>query len=233
MKEMNLPPQEFQDQITYLGGINRYDQPNFILWWSQYGHGEGSFRAGGVWSVDEQYYLGYRDLLRGSGEPCWTLGQWHGPEEYGTPEQYYVLNHDETTGLQTLGEYPYFGRYEVLYNLRWHTMEDDKLTFHTLPLNTTTFDAIVPIILSARDISIERRKAAWLAAREQEEKEKLGDIERHLIDKALPFTGQISYTRQGIRSTIIDQKVLAMQRNWSQITANARAMRPGMTTKNL
>src|ERR1700734_3111728 len=103
--ERNLAPDDFQERLTYLGGVQKYDSPNFKIGWAQY----ETFRAGGVWSVDEKYYLGYRDLLSGSGEPCWTLFQYHAPEEYGSPESYYVQNYDETTGLQLLGEYPYSG----------------------------------------------------------------------------------------------------------------------------
>jgi hypothetical protein len=225
--ERNICPQDFQDRLTYLGGMNRYDEPMFKLGWAQY----ETYVAGGVWSVDEQYYLGYRRLLSGSGEPCWTLFQWHSPEEYGSPESYYVQNYDEGTGLQILGEYPYSGRYEVLYNLRWHTMEDDRLTFHTMPLNNFLLDTVMPIILAAKDISYEKRKAAYEEMRAREEAEKLSEIERHLRDKAVPFTQGVSFSRQGIRSTIVDQKMIEMQRMWNQLAKAARELPVGPSTK--
>lgn len=229
-REANIPPPEFQFLLTHLGGVNRYDDPNFRLIWSQYGGNGGSFRAGGVWSVDEAYYLGYRDLLLGSGEPCWALTQWHAPEEYGTPEGYYVENYDEATGLQILGEFPYSGRYEVLYNLRWHERIDGKLEFHTLPLNPKTFELIIPIILAARDVTWEKRKAAYEEQRRIENDEQVREIERHLHDHATPFTGAVSYGRQGIRSTEIDKKMLEIQRAWAQATENARKFRLGCQT---
>ena len=214
-------PDEFQDRLTHVGGLNRYDEPNFRIWWSQYGHGDGSFRAGGVWSVDERYYLGYRDLLRGSGEPCWTLGQWHAPDEYGSPEAYYVFGHDDTTNLQTLGEYPYSGRVEVLYNLRWHEMVDGRPTFHTMPLNTRVFDVVAQIVLIAKDITIEKTRAAFLAAKEAEDAAKRLDVERYLRDRSIPFTGGVSFTRQGIRSTIIDAKTRQLQQRWNDLSRSA------------
>lgn len=230
--EMNMTPDDFQERLTYIGGVNRYDEPNFVLWWGQYGHGPGSFRAGGVWSVDEHYFIGYRDLLRGSGEPCFCLGQWHDAMEYGSPEGWYVGNYDETAGLQTLGEYAYSGRYELLYNLRFHEMEDGKLSFHTMPLNNTVFDVVANIVQIAKDISIEKTKAAYLAAKEVEENAKLGDVERHLREKALPFAGSaVSFTRQGIRSTVIDKKMMDMQRKWSQLANAAKDFRPGIQTR--
>ena len=225
--ERNQPPEDFNERLKFIGGINRYDEANFKLGWAQ----TITFRAGGVWSVDEKYYLGYRDLLAGSGEPCWALLQWHAPEEYGSPEGYYVTNYDETTGLQILGEYPYSGRYEVLYNLRWNEIEGGKITFHTMPLNNSVFDQVAKIVAIAKDISIERTKAAYLAARQAEEDAKLGDVERHLRDKETPFVqGAVSFTRQGIRSTVIDRKMVEMQRAWSQMTSH-KTLRPGLQTK--
>jgi hypothetical protein len=230
-REANMPPEDFQERLTYLGGVNKYDEPNFVIWWGQYAWGPGSFRAGGVWSIEEKYFKGYRDLLRGSGEPCWCLGQHHSAEEYGTPERWYVDGFNEATGLQDLGEFAYSGRYEILYNLRWHEVENGKITFHTMPLSTTTFDSIIPIIIAAKDISIEKRKAAYLAAREAEEAAKLGDVERHLRDKEIPFTGGVSFTRQGIRSTVIDEKMRKLQRTWAQRANAAKGFKPGLQTR--
>lgn len=225
--ERNIAPEEFQSRLTYLGGLNKYDLPNFRLVWAQY----ETFTAGGIWSVDEQYFKGYRQLLLGSGEPCWTLLQWHPAEEYGSPESYYMQNLDEETGLQILGEYPYSGRYEVLNNLRWTELVDNKLVLHTVPLTSHTFDSIIPMIIAAKDLSIEKRKAIFEEAKAREEAEKLGQIEKHLHDKALPFTGAISYGRQGIRSTVIDQKALELQRMWSQLAKSASTFRPGIQTR--
>jgi hypothetical protein len=226
-QERNICPADFQDRLTFIGGVNRYDEPNFKLVWAQY----ETYTAGGVWSVDEQYYRGYRQLLAGSGEPCWTLMQYHAPEEYGTPESYYVQNYDSDTGLQILGEYPHSGRWEVLYNLRWNSMENDRLTFHTMPLNNFLLDTVMPIILAAKDISYEKRKAAYEEMRARDEAEKLSEIERHLRDKAVPFTQGVSFSRQGIRSTIVDQKMIEMQRMWNQLAKAARDLPVGPSTK--
>ena len=225
--ERNLPPPEFQDRLTFVGGINRYDEPNFKIAWAQY----ETYAAGGVWSVDEAHYSGYRRLLSGSGEPCWTLYQWHAPEEYACPESYYVSNYDESTGLQTLGEYPYSGRYEVLYNLRFNDITNGRIEFFALPLNNLLFDLIVPIVMLAKDVSIEKRRTAYLEARASEEKGHTDEIERKLREDALPFTTAVSYTHQGIRSTLIDQKMLAMQRAWGDMTKAARSFHPGLQTR--
>lgn len=228
MKEMNLAPEEFQEYLTRMGGENRYGDPLFRLWWSQYGHGDGSFISGGAWSVDEGYFLGQRPVLRGSGEPCWCLGMWHPPEEYGTPESYYLQNYDDATGLQLIGGYPYEGRVEILYNLRWHEIVGGKIEFFTLPLNTHTFDLIIPVIIAAKNVSIEKRRAAYLDAKKKDEDAKLSEVERHLRDRDIPFKDAISYTRQGVRSSIVDQKALKMQAAWNEAAKNAKNFRKGM-----
>ncbi len=228
MREVNVPPAEFQSLLTHLGGVNRYDEPFFKIGWAQY----ETFTAGGVWSVDECYFRGYRELLKGSGEPCWVLLQFHNAEEYGSPEGYYLSNYDESTGLQTLGEFPYSGRYEVLYNLRWHEFDAGTMTFHTMPLSPITFELIIPIIQKAQEVSLEKRLAALAEAKRQEEAAKLSEIERHLREQELPFAqSQVSFTRQGIRSTIIDRKMIEMQRTMAAASANAKRFRLGLQTE--
>lgn len=227
--ERNLPPEEFQDRLTFVGGVNKYDEPNFKIGWAQY----ETFTAGGVWSVDERYYKGYRQLLAGSGEPCWTLFQWKAPEEFGSPEAFYIANYDESTGLQILGEYPYSGTYSVLYNLRWNEIVNGRIEFHTLPLNTRVFDVVAQIIALAKDISIERTRAAYLAAKEAERRANVVETERHLLDRSIPFSGgAVSYTRQGIRSTVIDAKMRRMQQRWNSLAKSAAQFtRPGLQTR--
>lgn len=226
--ERNMPPEQFQRRLTELGGLTKYDSPRFRIWWSQYGYGDGSYRAGGTWSVGEAYRSGYRDLLRGSNEPCWTLGMWHDAIEYGSPESYYVQNLDEETGLQQMGGYPYAGRVEVLFNLRWHERVGNRLEFHTMPLSTWTFDLVVPIIVKALELSAEKRIAACEEARRLDEEEKEHAIERKLRDNATPFTGAVSYGRQGIRSTAIDKKMIELQREWTNLSNAAKKFRKGL-----
>jgi hypothetical protein len=225
--ERNLPPEDFQERLTYIGGVNRYDEPCFKIGWAQY----ETFVAGGVWSVDERYFKGYRRLLSGSGEPCWTLFQWHDASEYGSPEAYYVSNYDDSTGLQLLGEYPYSGRYECLFNLRWNELENGKIIFHTLPLNNSVFDMVAKIVFLAKDISVEKIKAAYLAAKEAEKQENVLDVERHLRDNAIPFQGAVSFTRQGIRSTVIDAKARHLHQKWGELARAASGFQKGIQTR--
>jgi hypothetical protein len=52
-----------------------------------------------------------------------------------------------------------------------------------------------------------------------------------LRDSAIPFSGAVSYTRQGIRSTVIDKKMMEMQRTWAATANAAKGLRPGLQTR--
>jgi hypothetical protein len=188
------------------------------------------YRAGGAWYGDDQVpFKGYRDLLIGGGVPCWALLQWHRAEEYGTPESYYVMNYDFESDLQTLGEYPYSGRYQMLYNLRWCEMQNGKMQFEAMPLNTFLLDTVVPIIVQAKDISWEKTKAVMLDLKEKEDQADINMIEDVMRSSALPFHGAaVSYQKQGCRTALVDKKIEAMTRNWNAMMRNARTLGRGL-----
>jgi hypothetical protein len=157
------------------------------------------------------------------------LMQWQDPIEYGTPESYYVMNYDEETGLQTLGEYPYHGRYRMLYNLRWSEMKDGKLLFEAMPLNSFILETVVPIIQQAKEISWEKTKAALQDQKEKEDQADINMIEDVMRSSALPFHGAaVSYQKQGCRTALVDKKIEAMTRNWNAMMRNARTLGRGL-----
>jgi hypothetical protein len=231
--QIYIAPEEFQERLTEIGGVNRYDEPNFVLVWSQGGGPNATYRAGADWAGEDQVsYRGYRDLLIGGGVPCWALLQWHDAIEYGTPELYYVQNYDEDSGLQTLGEYPYFGRYQMLYNLRWSEMRNGKMFFEMMPLNTFLLDTVVPIITQAKDISWEKTKAVMQDLKEREDKADIDMIESVMRTSALPFGGNaVSYQKQGCRTSLVDRKIEAMTRNWNKMMTNAKTLGRGLSVR--
>ena len=228
----NLCPEEFQERLTEIGGVNRYDEPNFILVWSQGGGPNSMYRAGGSWAGDDQIpFTGYRDLLIGGGVPCWALLQWHDAVEYGTPEMYYMQNYDYETDLQILGEYPYSGRYQMLYNLRWSEMRNGKLEFEMMPLYTFLLETVVPIIVQAKDISWEKTKAVMADLKEKEDKADTDMIEDVMRSNSLAFKGNaVSYQKQGCRTALVDKKIEQMQRSWNKMMTNARSLGRGLNS---
>lgn len=227
-------PEWFQDKLTEIGGVNRYDKPNFICRWGQGGQEECLFRSGGAWHVEGQpSFTGYRDLLIGGGTPSWMLMQWQDATIYGTPESYYVGNYDEETGFQDLGEYPYSGRYVVLYNMCWRDMSSGRMRIESMPLNSFILNAVVPIILKARDISWEKTQAAMKEMKEKEDAADLATIEDSMRDAKVAFKGPVSYSRQGCRTHFIDKKVEQMTRHWNRMITNAKALGRGLSSHQI
>ena len=224
-------PEWFQEELTRIGGTNRYDQPNFIVRWGQGGEPECVYRAGGEWSVEGQpSYRGYRNLLVGGGTPSWMLMQWQDALSYGTPESFYVGNLDNDTDLQTLGEYPYSGKYTLLYNMCWRDMQNGKMHIEAMPLNSFVLDTVVPIIIQAREISYEKTMAALKEQKDKDDAADLVMIEDAMRDASLAFKGPVSYARQGCRTSLIDKKVEAMTRNWNRMVTNARSLGRGLSS---
>ena len=224
-------PEWFQDRLTFVGGVNKFDEPLFRCVWGQGGQPECFYRAGGHWHVPGQpSYIGYRDLLLGNGTPAWLLLQWHDAVDYGSPESFYVSTHDDETGLQDLGEYAYFGRYQVLFNMSYRAMVDGKFKVEAMPLNSFVLDSVVPIILEAKDISYEKTMAAMKGLKEAEDKADTDMIEDCLRDAKRAFKGPVSYARQGCRTHFLDKRVESMTRNWNRMVTNARQLGRGLSS---
>ena len=224
-------PEWFSEELRRIGGENRYSEANFLCRWGMGGEPECTYRAGGDWSVEGQpNYRGYRDLLVGGGTPSWLLMQWQDALSYGTPESFYVGNWDEDTSLQTLGEYPYSGKYTMLYNMCWRDMKDGKMHIEAMPLNSFVLDTVVPIIMQAKEISYEKTMAALKEQKDKDDAADLVMIEDCMRDAKLAFKGPVSYARQGCRTSIIDKKVEKMTRNWNRMVTNARSLGRGLSS---
>lgn len=225
-------PNWFQEKLTDIGGVNRYDEPNFIIRWGQGGQDGCTYRAGGHWHVEgQESFKGYRDLLIGGGTPSWLLLQWEDAIVYGTPESYYVGNYDEETGMQDLGEYPYFGRYRMLYNMCWRDMSQGKMRIESMPLNSFLLETVVPIIIEARDISYEKTLAAMKGIKEKEDADDVNMVEDAMRDAKMAFKGPVSYARQGCRTSIIDRKVEQMSRHLRQMVSNVNTLGRGLSSQ--
>lgn len=223
-------PAWFSEELKRIGGENVYGDANFICRWGQGGEPECTYRAGGNWHVEGQpSFSGYRDLLISGGTPSWMLLQWQSPISYGTPESFYVGNYDEESGLQTLGEYCYFGKYTLLYNMCWRDMSNGKMTIEMMPLNSFVLDTIVPIIMQSKEISYEKTMAALKEQKDKDDAADLAMIEDVMRDAKMAFKGPVSYARQGCRTSIIDRKVEAMTRNWNRMTTNAKLLGRGLS----
>jgi hypothetical protein len=157
--ERRTCPEAFQERLTRAVGVNPYGEPLWKIVWGQ----TATFTAGGYWPHDG--FLGYRQLmlsngaLRGEGEPCWMVLEWRPPEKYGSPALYYFENRDEYTELQTLGEYPYRGRYEVAFKLTSQELRNGRLEVLHYQLDGFILDWLVPLLQTASKMSAAERQA--------------------------------------------------------------------------
>lgn len=224
--ERNVCPDEFAERLAEAGGLNRYDEPNFRMVWGQ----TETFRAGGIWSVEGQpFFRGYRDLLIGFGDPCWSLQQWQPPEKYGTPESYYVENYDEESGLQNLGEYPYNGRYETVLPLIYKYMHNGRLVVERMPLNSLLIDLIVPIIREAEDISFAKRKLIMEERRAAHDKQQVARIESRLAD-AYPAFGSAPRSAGRLAcNSVVQKKSEEIERHWKNAVAVLKSRGKGLS----
>src|ERR1019366_4084019 len=224
-------PEWFQDKLTSIGGVNPYDEPIFRCVWGQGGQKECLYRSGGHWHVEGQpSWKGYRSLLVGGGVPGWCLLQWQPAINFGVPESFYVAMLDDETNLSDLGEYPYSGKYILLYSMVWRDMSSGKMTVESMPLNSFILDTVLPIILEAKEISWEKTQAALKGIKEKEDAADLAIVEDAMRDAQMAFKGPVSYARQGCRTSILDRKVEQMSRHWNRMVTNARTLGRGLSS---
>ena len=166
-------PEHFQRRLTDVGGRNRYVQPNFRLAWAQ----TETTRQGGEWDNEEEYFVGYRDVLLGDGLPHWMLLQWMDAGKYVEMPHvnpisdvgFYSTNLDPKNNLQIMGEYPYRGSYQVVMPLVAKYFHNGRMMIESFPLSTEIVEMMVPIIKASIEISIEAKM--WFLKEEEQKEE--------------------------------------------------------------
>lgn len=223
-------PDEFQRRIAEAGGYNRYGEPNFRLIWGQ----TETFRAGGEWAGNGQVpFRGYRDLLHGFNDPCWILQQWQPPEKYGSPRYYYMQNYDWETGLQTLGEFPYKGRYETVLPLMWKGIVNGRLVIEHMRLSSLLVDLIVPILLESEKLTYARKRQLMWDHKERLERDQLNQIEDSLAS-AYPAYGMASRSAARLAcNSVIQKKAESIERHWKDAVKLIKAHGKGMSVRSV
>src|ERR1039458_1984803 len=187
-KEQYKCPQEFQDRLTRIGGINRYGEPHFICVWGE----SFTVRRGGTWEMDDgTYFRGYRDVPE-DGRPCWILKKWNAPEIYGSPALWFIQNIEESTGLQILGDFPWRGCYETVQPFVWKGLVNGRLVVESMPLNSMILDLVVPIILKAKEATFLQKKAALQEMEARKDRDELRQVEAKRHDANMAFRGPVS-----------------------------------------
>jgi hypothetical protein len=207
-------PAEFQDRLTRLFGKNQFGDPHFKIVWGQ----SEFIRMGNVWRDKHgNEHRGY--LLRyqvAGGQPCWTIMRWHAPFEYGSPAAYYANTYDSLSKLHIVGEYPWRGRYEVVQPLISKEFKDGKLIVTHFPISHFLIDTVIPLIEQFRRLSAHEQAAAHAAAKAAEEAEQTEFIADLLEETGPTWWGPVSYTRQGIKTSVLQRKMEQIQKVWDR-----------------
>jgi hypothetical protein len=179
-------PEDFQELITQAGGTNRYDEPNFKLAWSQ----SESVWRGGHWNTDKGSYTGYREVPLVRGVPCWLLLQWADAGmsiemPHLKPESdvgYYMANTDIQTGMCVLGQYPYYGSYQVAKKLVATWVTDNNLNFYSFPLDIELVNMVIPVIQASLLVSLQAKIKFMEEEEEKDDKNTRDQIEAMYLD---------------------------------------------------
>jgi hypothetical protein len=167
-------PAHFQERINQVGGMNRYDEPNFRLAWAQ----TETMVQGGEWEAEGESFTGYRRVYLGDGLPHWMLLKWIEPGKSlempflpaQGPASYYAENRCPKTGLQILGEYPYHGNYKIALPLVAKWFERGQLRVEAYPLDTQIVEMMIPVIQASMILPIE---AKMRFMKEEDEKDEI------------------------------------------------------------
>ncbi len=214
-------PQEFQERLTRAGGVNPYGEPLWKIAWGQ----TETFTAGGYFPHDG--FLGYRQLMtsngspNGDGEPCWMVMEWKPPEKYGAAAMYYWENRDEFTGLQTLGEYPYRGRYEIAFKLTSQEYRNGRMEVIHYQLDGFILDWLCPLLQRASAMS--RKERMDLARKLKEADERAFDTN---FEAAMKNAKHTDYS--GHRTQRVLDRELMMRRQMAEFLKRYGRPRAGM-----
>lgn len=212
-------PKEFQDRITRMFGTTPFGDPIFKIVWGQ----SQFIRMGNVWrDVHGNERRGFRERYQSDGQPGWIIMRWRSASEYGNQDSYYAQTWDEYSQLHFLGEYPWRGRYEMLQALRTTEMVNGKLVVDHLPLTHILIDKILPMFVAAQSLSADERKAAQDLARKEKHKREVDEVAEQMMEALPAWYGPVSLSNQGCRTSLLDRKMYAIQKQWDRLTKKGR-----------
>jgi len=250
-------PEEFQDRLTRMFGVNQFGSPHFKIVWGQ----SEFIRMGNIWRDrfgNER--RANRDIYQYHGTPCWVLVRWKQPSHYGSPATYYENTWDESSKMHFLGEYPWRGRYEsvqpfmrtemtegklvteiipslnprtgIIENVPVRKRVGQKLIVHHLPLTHMLIDRIIPLILKVQRLSQQELQAIKAANKLAEHKKEVEEIADMMANNMPTYLGPVSYSRQGCRTSLLDRKMEVIEKAWKRELSGNRRFAKGFSVAN-
>lgn len=217
-KETRICPKEFQDRLRVFGQ-NPHGENLFKFAW-----GRTCFlRMGNIWRDRHgNERRGYRDRCQNIEGQYWTLMRWKPPIFYGSPTTYYMNTWDPVSKLYMTGEYPWRGRYEPIQPLMERTFVDGKLVIEHLPLNHFLIDKLIPMLEAFQRLSKREQEAARLLNEEAERRRESNELAEKMMDAMPSYIGPVSYSMQGCRTSLLDKKMEAIQKQWNRLSVGGR-----------
>ena len=203
-------------------GTNEFGDPIFKVAW-----GQSEFhRMGNLWRDKHgNERRGYRNRYLCDGGPSWNILRWKPASQYGTPELWYHQTWDPISRRFSLGEYPWKGRYEVLYSLSKKELVAGKLVVTDFPLTHILIDRIIPLLLAVQRMTPLEREAARQFAKEQQEKAENEETADRMMNALPAWYGPVSFSRQGIKTSLLDRKMHAIQEMWNRLSKGGRTLK--------
>jgi hypothetical protein len=220
-RETRKCPPEYQARITRMFGVNRFGEPNFKIVWNQ----SNFIRLGKTWRDNKgRERVGYTDVYQGDGQPCWLIVRWMPPEHYGSPTTYYreTYSIDGSSRKYLVGEYPWKGRYEIVQPMIKKEFVNGNLHISTFPLCHYLIDMVIPMIIQWQELSIEEQMAAKQLAEQEKLKQENAEVAEKMMANMPTWIHPVSYSRQGCRTSLLDQKMFKIQKAWDRMSRRGR-----------
>lgn len=225
-------PPEFQARLTRMFGKNEFGDPRFKIVWAQ----SQFIRVGNQW-IDKigNKRIGYRERFQVHGMPCWVIMRWQSPVKYGSPALYYANTYmaaekiqfedrayDSAEGFYVTAEYPWRGRYESIQPLISKEIVGGKLVITHFPLSHYLIDTLIPMMIQFERLSRVEQRLAREVAKAAEEKMITEKIADHMEATMPKWLGPVSYSGQGIRTSLLDRKMQQIQSAWDRMSRRGR-----------
>lgn len=219
---------EFQARLTRMFGKNEFGDPRFKIVWGQ----SQFIRMGNQW-VDKvgNKRIGYRQRFQVHGMPCWVIMRWQPPVKYGSPAFYYSntymaaekvqfddQTYDSAEGFYVTAEYPWRGRYEPIQPLISKEIIRGNLVVTHFPLSHYLIDTLIPMMIQFERLSRVEQRLAREVAKAMEEKAITEQIADHMEETMPKWLGPVSYSGQGIRTSLLDRKMQQIQKTWDRMS---------------
>jgi len=218
VSESRQCPKEFQDRIDRMFGKNKFGGPIYKIAWAQSETQKMAFSR----FTDRGDVSGYEQRLKGSNTPCWMIMRWKDPSHYGSPDLFYSNTFMDGMNLYFMGDYPWQGRYEILYMMCRKEFVNGKLEVNALPLDHLFIDKIIPLLIECQYMTLFERQAAAQMEKEYLRKQEVNELADRMMNDLPAWYGPVSYSNQGCRTSLLDTMMDKIQKRWEKMSGYGR-----------